>query len=363
MRSLLSTTLCALLAGSVSVSATAIYSITDLGGFHIGSAAQATGINEIGIVVGGDFFSPNATAFRWNGSLHALPALPGQFSASAEGINNAGLIVGSSVSNGTPHAVIWQNDVPTQLPVFGTRNTALDINDRGDVIGSARVGNNDRAFYLEAGAASAIDLGTLGGLTAVAMDVNNAGIVSGYAESANRNNRAFRWKDTNGNHVSDPGEMILLSDLGLSSSANSTNNQGVSGGFVLRTNFTRQAALWDIVGNRINLPNFPGATDAEVFDVNSSLQAVGQSDAAVIWQNNSVQRLIDLIPANSGWTSLEMAFDINDRGQIVGFGRRGDVYDRAFLLTPIPVPEPTGLLLVGTFLLAGCARVRREAQP
>lgn len=339
-----------------------MYSITDLGGFNVGSSAQAAGLNETGSVVGGDFFSTTTTAFRWDGTLHALPALPGQSSAGATAINNTGRIVGDSVSNGIPRAVLWQNDVPSPLPVFGTRSNARGINDLGDVVGNAQVSNRDRAFLLEAGAGAAIDLGTLGGLESVATGVNLAGFVVGYAETSNRNDHAFRWRDVNGNNISDPSEMVQLSDLGLSSAAYSINEQNVASGFVLRANFTRQAALWNSAGNRIDLQNYPGTTDAEIFDVNSSLLAVGQSGTAVLWENGTVQRLIDLIPADSGWLSLISAYGINDNGQIVGFGRRdGTGNDHAFLLTPIrPVPEPTALLPLGGVLLASCTRLRRR---
>jgi probable HAF family extracellular repeat protein len=46
----------------------------------------------------------------------------------------------------------------------------------------------------------------------------------------------------------------------------------------------------------------------------------------------SLQNLNQLLPAGSGWELLE-ATDINDAGQIVGYGRfQGRI--RAFLLTP-----------------------------
>jgi hypothetical protein len=55
-----------------------------------------------------------------------------------------------------------------------------------------------------------------------------------------------------------------------------------------------------------------------------------------------------MIPANSGWTSLFQATDINNHGQIAGIGTiNGEMH--AFLMTP--VPEPPSLVLT-VFALA-----------
>lgn len=341
--------------------ATLSYSITDLGGFHgASSSVQAVDINASNVAVGGDFFSTTSTAYRWDGSLHALPALPGEPSAAASAINDLGLIVGDSVNNSQPRAVRWTNDVPALLPVGGLRSNAHDISNTGNIVGTFQpVSGRDRAFLLEAGAAASIDLGTLGGLTAVAYATNDAGLVVGSAASANGNGHAFKWRDVNGNHQSDAGEMTQLSDQGLSSAAYNVNNQGTAAGFTLRANFTRQASLWDSGGVRLDLANFPGATDAEAWDVNQAGLAVGVSGDAVIWQSGTVQRLSDLIPAGSGWTRLGQAFAINDNGQIIGYGYRGGTNQHAFLLTP--TPEPGALSLLGGLLLIASARRQRRS--
>lgn len=337
------------------------YTIIDLGSFNIGGSIQASDISNSGVVVGGEFFSTTATAFRWDGALHALPPLAGESTSGAEGINDLGRIVGDSVTNGNPRAVIWQNDVPTLLPVTGTRSNATDINNPGDVVGTNRVSSRDRAFLLENGAVASIDLGTLGGLEAQAFAINDAGLVVGSAETANRNDHAFIWRDINGNHQSDAGEMVQLSDLGLSSAANAINEQNYAAGFVLRPSFTRQAALWDSNRVRIDLPNLPGALDGEIFDLNAGLQSVGKSgNSAALWEGSSVFKLADLIPANSGWVSLIVAYGINDAGEIVGFGRRdGTGNDHAFLLRPVPEPTTALAGLAVTFALLASRRRRR----
>lgn len=67
--------------------------------------------------------------------------------------------------------------------------------------------------------------------------------------------------------------------------------------------------------------------------------------------------LKDLLPANSGWT-LDSAIDINDAGQIVGYGEY-QARRRAFLLTPeATVPEP-GSGAMCCLLLVAFALLRR----
>lgn len=63
----------------------------------------------------------------------------------------------------------------------------------------------------------------------------------------------------------------------------------------------------------------------------------------------------------TGWI-LQSAFDINNVGQIVGYGTHNGL-TRAFLLTPVAVPEPSALAVVGLAAVCGLAlrRIRRTA--
>jgi probable HAF family extracellular repeat protein len=71
--------------------------------------------------------------------------------------------------------------------------------------------------------------------------------------------------------------------------------------------------------------------------INSAGQVVGKSGHAgglthAFLYNGSMQNLNQLVPAGSGWELIEVT-DINDAGQIAGYGRfQGRV--RGFLLTP-----------------------------
>jgi probable HAF family extracellular repeat protein len=51
-----------------------------------------------------------------------------------------------------------------------------------------------------------------------------------------------------------------------------------------------------------------------------------------------MMKLEDLLVHDSGWKRLIIAEDINNRGQIVGFGETDSGEDHAFLMTPVPGP-------------------------
>jgi probable HAF family extracellular repeat protein len=98
--------------------------------------------------------------------------------------------------------------------------------------------------------------------------------------------------------------------------------------------------------------------------INSSGQIIGAVftdegiTVAIIWQNGTICDLNSYITSGSGWF-LQSALSINDSGQIVGYG----IYNgqqRAFLLTPEPVPEPSMLFLTSFALLFVTGYLRRD---
>jgi probable HAF family extracellular repeat protein len=117
----------------------------------------------------------------------------------------------------------------------------------------------------------------------------------------------------------------------------------------------------EVVGSY--LPNWTGEFMGRP-SPNPPTQQELQMKHAFISNANGQVDLNELIPTGSGW-ELKEATDINDSGQIVGYGVK-DGQTRAFLLTPTFMisgpPEMHGLSRVeGKFLANPGATVRVEA--
>ncbi|MEV4708847.1 hypothetical protein [Actinoplanes sp. NPDC049316] len=219
--------------------------VTDLGVLERGEweYGRATGVNDRGQVVGfsvyrGDPEQSAAHAFLWQrGVLTDIDAA--SLDSMATAVNNRGQVVGTRYLADGAHAFVWQAGTMKNLAAgFGT-----DINDRGQVVGRDRVtgatmwqrgraydlgapaGQDDwapvainergwiagnagvttgRAYLWRAG--SFLDLGTLGGPTAFAVDLNDRGQVLGLSETASGDLHPFLWQG---------GRMIDLTTRGI----------------------------------------------------------------------------------------------------------------------------------------------------
>lgn len=133
------------------------------------------------------------------------------------------------------------------------------------------------------------DIGTLGGSSSFARDINNKSQIAG--DSNTRKNQATHAFLYSNNVMHDLGTLFASDSF-----ASGINNKG------------------QVVGY--------------------SRAVRGNSDHSFLYSNGRLRDLNSLLPANSGW-ELISGFDINDVGQIVGSGivqPSGNLH--AFLLTP-----------------------------
>jgi probable HAF family extracellular repeat protein len=295
----------------------------------------------------------NGRAGIWeDGTLTDLGSLAGPSGrSSAHGINDAGQVVGwSEVAGGGGTAFLltpedadrdgapdrWYrddnqdgaNDLMTPLPV----NTAIDVNNSGQV---AALQGNGRAAIWQAGAL--IDLGPI-----AVQGINNAGQVVGIFENFTA---LLTPEDTNGDGAADrwfrdadnDGANDLISKLGQwgypynsNRTAISSNGKVVGGDGYAHFLWTPSEAN-GASGDLEYLDNFAAGTFLTTAGVNASGQAIGVDEwsyggeeggfagsMAVLWQNGRMYNLADLLPADSGWSSLYSAEAINDNGWIVG---------------------------------------------
>jgi probable HAF family extracellular repeat protein len=185
---------------------------------------------------------------------------------------------------------------------------------------------------------------TLSPLDSVAYAVNEGGQVVGYTGAPFQ--RAFRWTDSNGNGVVDPGEFKDLGTLlgGAWSIAYAINNLGDVVGEAKHSSGARRGFLWTDKGGMQDVGTL-GGTNSLANAIDNLGRVVGWAQTpGGVWHaflrttgplflpvNHDLN---DLLPAGSGWALID-AFDINDQGQIVGYGINPSGQERGFLMTPL----------------------------
>lgn len=249
-----------------------------------------------------------------------------------------------------------------ELPTLGgAQDFANFINDRGWVTGAADLtgGQNEHAFLWRDG--QMLDLGTLGGSNSLAWPVNDAGEVAGdsitstadplkenfchfnidgVSESTDRTCLGFTWLH---------GVMTPLPTLGgNNSSVFGINNRGQIAGTaevaepdpscVPPQVLDWKPVVWGTRGEIQQFRVFPGDSVGGVLAINDVGQAVGGSGMCgpvsptasvhpLLWQGHTVVYL-----GGFGGAMGNLAFDINNRRQVVGFSDLpGDTTTHAFL--------------------------------
>jgi probable HAF family extracellular repeat protein len=316
-----------------------IYVVAGLGG--LGGPASGYAINSSGTVVGwAQNPSGNQQAFvSTSNGFRALSAA--STDGYAYGINNSGTVVGTTYVNGTAHGTVWSPSGATDL---GADSYALAINNSGEV-----VGGNGSAFTVINGQLQS--LGTPQGIGwSAAYGINDGGTVVGDGQLANGTFRGMVWSPN--------GSVTQLGTLGGNSSqATDINNSGEVVGFAsVSSGYQHGFTVLD--GIMIDLGTLGGGS-SYAYGINDSGEIVGYSylanggQSAFLYENGTMLDLNSLLSSNSGWDLLD-AYGINDAGQITGEG----LYDgqlSAFLLTDsggvAAVPEPRMPVVLGAALV------------
>jgi probable HAF family extracellular repeat protein len=266
-------------------------------------------------------------AFRWRrGEMGALEPVAAQGSVASD-VNDRGDAAGTWCS-AECRAVVWRRATGGMVDL-GTPGAAEAINERGQVAGTADgPAGLSQAFRWDGGQLRF--LGTLGGPTSFALGINRRGSVVGLAERPDPGRfHAFLWKR---------GVLRDLGTLGGTlSHARSVNDHHVVVGGSRAADGRDRPFVWH-AGVMRDLGTLEGDVHGDAFSVNHWNQIVGVSSdgdlrfRAVLWHHGRILDLNQLVPPDSGWV-LSEAYDINDRGWIVGSGAR-DGRARPFLLKP-----------------------------
>jgi probable HAF family extracellular repeat protein len=299
--------------------------------------------------------------------------------SSALAINVHGEVVGwAEQSNGLRRATLYRNGVLTDLGTVagssasGAWAEAHDINDSGQVVGVANDGAYNYAFLHSA--TGMISLMNFRGEyfsadASYANSINNWGAIVGRAVNTNGREEAFIFTNNT---------LTPLGTLGYSSDAVAINNAGQAVGSSINAFFSTHACLFsgggitDLYYTRVTpriysafgindagtfvgkallnsrfypcigygtIPGLGGINGGTAFAINERGFAVGSAAiSGTRWHafvyDGATKDLNNLISPNSGWELIE-ARDINNQGQIVGYGYHGG-QTRGFLLEPRP---------------------------
>jgi probable HAF family extracellular repeat protein len=156
-------------------------------------------------------------------------------------------------------------------------------------------------------------------------------------------------------------------------SANPTDPESIGGNYVTGSiyNYDNGSAYQDAfiytVGQADATDIIPESNSCG-YAVNSSGTVVGIStntsgvNSAFIYSGGTVTNLSTLISGTNPFSSIECANGISDNGEyIVGYGIENSTGDTtAFLLTAVPTPEPTTLLLAASGLIGLLAYAWRK---
>jgi probable HAF family extracellular repeat protein len=368
-----------------------IYSLTDLGTLG-GQFSLANAINDAGQIVGvaetanGE---AHATLFNTGGANIDLGTIGGH-SSSAHGINDAGQIVGVAETAGNEaqeghsherHATLFNTtgDANQDLGTLGGQfSIANAINDAGQIVGVAGTakGETHATLFNTTGGANQ-DLGTLGGEASEASTINNAGQIAGAALTTDGETHATLFSTSDGNQ-----DLGTLS--GQFSRASAINDAGQVVGAANIDGGDNHATLFSSDGNQdlgiLGSDTSTAFTYANAINDNGQIVGRGATGAglfeslAFLFEGGKLYDLHDLIDPTDplfGDVLLVSATDINNAGQIVGFGffvtNSIPSAVRAFQLTPVAVavPEPAALTLitVGGAGLTGFSLLARRRRP
>jgi probable HAF family extracellular repeat protein len=307
------------------------YTLIDLGSVGGISTSSASGLNNIGNVIGStSTASSYGDAFLYtSGSMTDLGSFGRQ--STAYGINDSQQVVGlAQTSSGAGHGFLYSGGTMTDLTTLGL-GIPHDINNSGVIVGD---GTNSHAYLYSGG--NKVDLGTLGGVSSSAQSVNDLG------EAVGSSNLYVNGAQVTHAFLYSAGHMTDLGTLGGNgSSAAAINDFGQIAGSSLNSSGITDAFLYSN-GKMQDLGNL-GKSNASTYayGINNAGQIVGSSYTAnntqrpFIYTNGVMYDLTNLVKPGgmSDFAFLWDAKAINNRGEIVGMGYTSSVA-RAYLAEP-----------------------------
>jgi uncharacterized membrane protein len=308
------------------------YRFTQLPDLTTRPDSQVRALNDRGEAVG---WSRNAnarpTAVLWRGGRAIELGANSSDGSAGNDINNKSEIVGEFFGS---IGFYWKEG---QLESLSLSSGALGINERGQIVGGGCIeGNGCGALLWEPDRrASLLEALPGGSGPSTAWAINERGEIAGEATDAVSTRRAVSWQG---------GTVEPLA--GLDGAALDVNNRGQIVGIV--TIGYQRGVLWQD-RELIVLPRRVGENHVQALGINEHGVIVGATTTgrpddpmrptgATVWQEGNVADLNELLACRSlpESTSLVLAMDINERGEIVVQGFDPSTFGgRPFVLSPV----------------------------
>jgi probable HAF family extracellular repeat protein len=228
-----------------------------------GTYSAATAISNDGRVIAG--LAHDATAgyaVRWlkSNDQWLIDKLPFSANCSVTGMSSDGTAIVAACGS---LAVVWLNGSEI---ILGTAYPTA-VNSNRQAVGTNTAGNHALLWNFSTLPPTVTDLGTLGGTYAVALNINNAGEVTGWSENANQVSHAFLWSPRK-------NAMTDLGAAGVTSGGYGINATGQVVGDMFPSG--QHAGFFDH-GKVVDLGVLPGYSGALAHSLNNNGQAVGWS--------------------------------------------------------------------------------------
>jgi probable HAF family extracellular repeat protein len=272
-------------------------------------------------------------------------------------INNRGQVVGCDGSNpllDTASLFIYDPESGTSDSIIGETGTIvtsrnIEINNKGRIVGTIRrpdasvleafIWDKEKGFTL---------LGTLGGKASVACSINDKGQVAGWSDIDEGFRHAFVFDDVNG--------MTDLGTLGGDvSRAFAVNNRGQVLGYSSDSKGNCYIVIWNRKNNARRIKRVGNDRMDWRIELNDHGQVIGTYEKRTklwfvgkwffkkrrqtrwcpfIWsEQHGCVDLDDIFAADPQWKRFGLR-DINNKGQIVGYGERVNSGYNIFILQP-----------------------------
>lgn len=307
------------------------YMITDLGCEY--QPKYNYGLTLSRLNNAGQIISPRYSggyALWENGNTTVLDFMP-------RAINDHGDIAFVSLHDNTVGGVLW-HDGTIETFTHTSQVDVTDINNAGVVIGYDYDPYTSSFYWTSSGGMVYPDLADPNQLTAYPVYINDSNQVA-YLTSDRSASSSIEYGQISLGNLNDLGTIIRKSPTSSSSMiyvAALTDTGHVLGTFIAREEWESDDWFDDLEGGIYTPQQTVNLIDERfgLLDMNESLQIVGGSLPATVWEDGDLAYLNDLIDPAANW-NLTFATDINDRGQIFGSGISPDGEKHGYLLTPL----------------------------